>query len=88
MVPPNKLGPDISGLSKRIAPQCSEENLQILKGMQYGQKKHFRCISVTWRKAIVLECKETTLVAMSSAEAEYVVHDRCCAKILDEKSTQ
>nr|GEW53881.1 retrovirus-related Pol polyprotein from transposon TNT 1-94 [Tanacetum cinerariifolium] len=38
--------------------------------MQYGQENHFRCMSIAWRQVSI---KKLQSVAMSSAEAEYVV---------------
>ncbi|GJY62542.1 retrovirus-related pol polyprotein from transposon TNT 1-94 [Tanacetum coccineum] len=41
-----------------------------------------RGLSDTWRKVSMLECKEQSSVAMSSAEAEYVAAAGCCAQVL------
>ncbi|GJT47310.1 hypothetical protein Tco_0956025 [Tanacetum coccineum] len=39
-------------------------------------------MSITWRETSLFECKETTIVAIPSTEAEYVAAARYCASML------
>ncbi|GKF49547.1 hypothetical protein Tco_0142798, partial [Tanacetum coccineum] len=48
--------------------------------------EYLRGLSNTWWKVSVLECKEASSVAISSAEAEYVAVAGCCAQVLRIKS--
>ncbi|GJW01389.1 retrovirus-related pol polyprotein from transposon TNT 1-94 [Tanacetum coccineum] len=56
--------PRILVQSKRILPHSYEENLHVLEGMQYGQKNHFRCMSVVRGKLVCWSAKKQQSVDM------------------------
>ncbi|GJV30144.1 retrovirus-related pol polyprotein from transposon TNT 1-94 [Tanacetum coccineum] len=74
MVPPNNLGPDLAGQSKRITSHWCEKNLQVLE----RQKKHLRkfwCTTIaydldfkTFVEATGLDYNQGTYVSHSSPE--------------------
>ncbi|GKB12198.1 retrovirus-related pol polyprotein from transposon TNT 1-94 [Tanacetum coccineum] len=85
MVPPNNLGPDVtgklvSGQSKRITPNSCEKNLQNHRKSTSG------ACQILGGKLVCWSAKKQQSVATSSAEAEYVTTVGGCANILRMKS--
>ncbi|GJR83132.1 retrovirus-related pol polyprotein from transposon TNT 1-94 [Tanacetum coccineum] len=86
MVPPNNLGPDISGKlisvqSKGITSICCEKNPQYLK-----EKSTSGACQILGGKLVCWSAKKQQSVAMSSTKAEYVAIAGCCVSILWIKS--
>nr|GEV80361.1 retrovirus-related Pol polyprotein from transposon TNT 1-94 [Tanacetum cinerariifolium] len=97
MVPPNKLGPDLNGKSVndtqyRANPKESyiiavERIFRYLKGTpSLDRKSTLGACQLLGGKLVCWSAKKQQYVAMSSAEAEYLVVAGCCANILWMKS--
>nr|GEW27607.1 retrovirus-related Pol polyprotein from transposon TNT 1-94 [Tanacetum cinerariifolium] len=68
--------------AKLIAASASEcLFVDILSEIEPKKKKHIRYLPNTWCKLVCWSAKKQQSVAMSSAEAEYVVAAGCCATI-------
>ncbi|GJY00660.1 retrovirus-related pol polyprotein from transposon TNT 1-94 [Tanacetum coccineum] len=90
MVPPNNLGPDLNGKS------VNETQFRGFDIKGYSNSDYDRCnmdrkstsgaCQLLGGKLACMSAKKQQSIAMSSAEAEYVVADRCCANILWMKS--
>ncbi|GKD30384.1 retrovirus-related pol polyprotein from transposon TNT 1-94 [Tanacetum coccineum] len=87
MVPPNNLGPDLAGKPIICARYQSNPKESHLTAVKRIIRKSTSCAcQILGGKLVCWSAKKQQSVAMSSAEAEYVVADRCCTSILWMKS--
>ncbi|GJY77639.1 retrovirus-related pol polyprotein from transposon TNT 1-94 [Tanacetum coccineum] len=93
MVPPINLGPDLAGKPvNETSYKGMIESLMYLKGTPTLGLYYLKCLGFDLKGYLDSDyagCnmdRESTLVAMSSTEAEYVAVARCCASILWMKS--
>ncbi|GJX63801.1 hypothetical protein Tco_0296701 [Tanacetum coccineum] len=83
MVPPNNLGPNLSGKVVNETPYRG-----VVRVDQYSQswKSTSGACHLLGGKLVCWSAKKQQYIAMSSAEAEYVAAARCCANIIWMKS--
>ncbi|GKE80194.1 hypothetical protein Tco_1550194, partial [Tanacetum coccineum] len=91
MLPPYNLGPDESGLSvNETLFRGMIGSLMYLtanrRDIQFSTCLCARCCQILGGKLVCWSAKKQSSMAMSSAEAEYVVAARCCAQVLWIKS--
>ncbi|GJY54446.1 retrovirus-related pol polyprotein from transposon TNT 1-94 [Tanacetum coccineum] len=85
MVPPNKLGPDLAG--KQVNETSYRGMIRYLKStLTLDRKSTSGAYQILGRKLVCWSAKKQQSVAMSLAEAEYVVAAGRCASILLMKS--
>ncbi|GJU45663.1 retrovirus-related pol polyprotein from transposon TNT 1-94 [Tanacetum coccineum] len=76
MVPPNNLGPDLAGFDLKGYPDSD------YAGCNMDRKSTSGACQIFSRKLVCWSAKKQQSVAMSSAEAEYVVAAGCCTSII------
>ncbi|GJY98991.1 retrovirus-related pol polyprotein from transposon TNT 1-94 [Tanacetum coccineum] len=86
MVPPNNLGPDLTGQSKESHLIAVKRIFKCLKGTPSLGLWYPKCSGFDLKDSQTQTMLKQQLVAMSFAEDEYVVAAGCCANILWMKS--
>ncbi|GJY64771.1 hypothetical protein Tco_0466231 [Tanacetum coccineum] len=90
MVPPNNLGPDLSGKAVNETQyrgyQANPKESHLIVVKRIFKKSTSGACQLLGGKLVCWSAKKQQFVAMSSAKAEYVAAARCCANILWMKS--
>ncbi|GJT69828.1 hypothetical protein Tco_1029114 [Tanacetum coccineum] len=87
MVPPNNLGPDLSGKAvNKTRYQANPKEPHLIAVKTIFRKTTSGAYQLLRGKLVCWSSKKQQFVAMSSAEAECVAAAGCCANILWMKS--